>query len=321
MDGFFEALAARRCIRRASGRDGPDIIDAHFVQPDGIAAWLLGRWLRVPYTITLRGQLAWLARKRARHWLAVRAMRSAATVFSVSESLRQGALRLGQAPEHVRVMANGVNLSKFFPEDRPAARARLGLDTAGPILISVGGLTERKGFHRVIEVLPGLLEEFPRLKLLIAGGATPEGDWGPRLREQVRRLGLQDHVRFLGALAPDALRRAYSAADVFVLATRMEGWANVFLEANACGLPVVATDVGGNSEVVSSREIGIVVPFGDADALLGALRESLAREWDRRRIRQYAVSNAWETRIPILVKALHEAAGIQPPAVKNAGAS
>lgn len=243
-------------------------------------------------------------------------MTKAAMVFSVSESLRQAAIALGQAPAHVRVMANGVDLAKFFPEDKAAARAQLGLAESDPVLISVGGLTERKGFHRVIEVLPRLVKEFPRLRLLIAGGATPEGDWGQKLREQVARLRLQEHVIFLGAVAPDALRRAYSASDVFVLATRMEGWANVFLEANACGLPVVTTNVGGNAEVVGSSEVGMVLPFGDARALAEALRDSLNRDWNRSLIRQHAVNNAWETRIPVLVRSLHEAARKSVPAMK-----
>jgi teichuronic acid biosynthesis glycosyltransferase TuaC len=74
-------------------------------------------------------------------------------------------------------------------------------------------------------------------------------------------------VHFLGALPPDELKWPLSASDVFVLATRNEGWANVFLEAMACGLPVVTTDVGGNAEVVCRDELGSIVPFGDRVAL------------------------------------------------------
>jgi glycosyltransferase involved in cell wall biosynthesis len=170
------------------------------------------------------------------------------------------------------------------------------------VLVSVGTLVERKGFHRVIALLPALLVERPSLIFVIVGGAGPEGDDSARLYSQVASLGLQAHVRFAGPLAPDALREALSAADVFVLASRYEGWANVLLEAMACGLPVVATDVGGNAEVVCDPSLGRAVPLDDASALAGALAEALSRSWDRSAIRAYAESNAWESRIPALVE-------------------
>jgi teichuronic acid biosynthesis glycosyltransferase TuaC len=108
-------------------------------------------------------------------------------------------------------------------------------------------------------------------------------------------------VHFFGPVSPEQLLVPLSAANVFVLATRYEGWANVLLEAMACGLPVVATDVGGNRQVVSHAGLGRIVPFGDADALVGALQESLHIDWDRRVIRGHAESNSWEQRIPQVV--------------------
>jgi teichuronic acid biosynthesis glycosyltransferase TuaC len=110
-------------------------------------------------------------------------------------------------------------------------------------------------------------------------------------------------VHFLGALPPDELKWALSAADVFVLATRNEGWANVFLEAMACGLPVVTTDVGGNAEVVCNDELGRIVPFGDAAALQQALAEALSRNWDRAAILEYARANQWDRRVAQLLRA------------------
>jgi teichuronic acid biosynthesis glycosyltransferase TuaC len=87
-----------------------------------------------------------------------------------------------------------------------------------------------------------------------------------------------------------------------VLATANEGWANVFLEAMACGLPVITTEVGGNKEVVNTPGLGIVVPFGDSAALLAALLQGLEIVWDRPSIIQYARENAWDTRVSILVE-------------------
>ncbi|WP_019558801.1 glycosyltransferase [Thioalkalivibrio sp. ALE12] len=305
-DGFFLALGSLRLLRRLRREFRFDLIDAHFVYPDGVAARWLARWLRCPYTITLRGSLTRFAGSALHRRQINRALSAAARVFSVADSLRQDAIAWGQAPGHVQVVGNGADLARFRPEDRAAARQRLGLPQEGRFLVSVGGLTERKGFHRVIATLPELLHTQPDLHLVIAGGATPEGNNEAELREQVRTLGLEARVWFLGQVAPDDLRFVYSAGDVFVLATRFEGWANVFLEASACGLPIVTTRVGGNAEVVNSDQVGIVVPYGDHDALRGALKEALERDWDRKAILAHARENAWETRIPQLVAAFEQ---------------
>ena len=300
-DGFFMALGSWRTVRRLKRRLGVNLIDAHFAYPDGYAAGLLGRWLGLPMTLTLRGtELPHSRNLRLRSRL-VKALRAARRVFTVSESLRQLALRLGAVPGDTRVVGNGVDSEKFQPRARSEARHRLGLPEGAQVLISVGALVERKGFHRVLEILPQLVQQHPQLHYLIVGGASPEGNREAELRSQVAALGLEERVHFLGALAPAELAWPLSAADVFVLATRNEGWANVFLEAMACGLPVVTTDVGGNAEVVCRGELGMVVPFGDAAALERALERALATTWDRAAIRGYAEANTWERRVDTLV--------------------
>ena len=145
-----------------------------------------------------------------------------------------------------------------------------------------------------------MIKQFPSLRYLIVGGATGADSMEVQLRQQVADLHLENHVRFLGSMAPDDLKWPLSAADVFVLATRREGWANVFLEAMACGLPVVTTDVDGNPEVVSSDELGEIVPFGDAEALRAAITNSLKKSWDKSVIRAYAEENSWDNRIATL---------------------
>ena len=122
----------------------------------------------------------------------------------------------------------------------------------------------------------------------------------------VRALGLDDRVHFLGPLPNDRLNVPLSAADVFVLATSYEGWANVFLEAMACGLPVVTTDVGGNAQVVNDPSLGRTVPFGDQGSLQKAISEALTTPWDCLLIRAYAESNSWDRRIPLLIDAYQQ---------------
>lgn len=302
LDGLAMALCALPRLRALQRAGRLDVLDAHFGYPDGYAAALLGRWLGVPVTITMRGTETRHAGDAVLRPLLVKALLGVQRVFSVSDSLRRLALELGVPPERTRVVGNGVDLARFAPLPRQECRARLGLPDDAQVLITVGGLVERKGFHRVIELMPALRRRWPKLHYLVVGGASPEGDWSERLRDQVRQLGLDACVHFCGTVEPDGLARYLSAADVFVLATRNEGWANVLLEAMACGLPVVTTRVGGNAEVVCSDDLGALVPFGDSAALEAALDSALTRSWDRQLLRRHAEANTWDRRVEVLVE-------------------
>lgn len=311
-DGLSMAAGAWHTMRRLRDEGRADLIDAHFAYPDGYAASLLARWLRLPFTITLRGTEPRHADDPTLRPRLERALRAAALVFSVSSSLRDLAVRLGVPAERTQVVGNGVDLRNFTPMAQDEARRQLGLPAGARVLATVGGLVERKGFHRVIDCLPGLLARHPELHYLVVGGPSPEGDCSGMLRQRVHSLGLQDRVHFLGPRPPQELRVPLSAADVFVLASSNEGWANVLLEAMACGLPVVATDVGGNAEVVGREDLGIVVPFGDGAALQDALDKALRTPWDRQRIRVYAEENGWDRRVRVLVEAFRRLAPSRP---------
>lgn len=309
LDGLFMALGSLGTLRRLR-RDGAlDLIDAHFGYPDGHAASLLARWLGMPFTVTLRGVEPRIGATRIRGALMRRALKRAAAVIAVSGSLAAWARDAGVDPDRLHTVGNGVDAERFAPVERRTARAELGLPASGPVLATVGGLTERKGFHRVLDCMPSLRRRWPDLQYLIIGGASGEGDWRARLEAQVDSLGLHDCVHFLGIVDPHRLKVPLSAADAFVLATRNEGWANVLLEAMACGLPVVTTDVGGNREVVSDDTLGRVVAFGDGDALTRAMDDVLGRDWDHDAIRAHALANGWDARMETLVPLLRDAAG------------
>ena len=315
LDGLSMAVCSYPTVRRLRAGRGIQLIDAHFAHPDGEAGVRLGRWLGLPVTVTLRGtELPHSRDSRLRKRIA-RTLTSANRVFPVSESLRQLALNLGMPIDNAEVVGNGVDAARFQPVDRAEARRRLGLPDDARVLVSVGALVERKGMHRVIECLPDLLQEHPSLHYLVVGGASPEGDIGDRLKSLAASRGLADRVRFLGPVPPDDLKWPLSAADVFVLATSNEGWANVLLEAMACGLPVVTTDVGGNREVVCRPDLGIVVPAGDRDQLVSALRAGLDRKWDSARIRAYASENNWDKRVQQLVRAFRSVVARTPDPV------
>lgn len=299
-DGLFMALGSLATLYKVKRERGFDVIDAHFAYPDGDAATLLGKWFDKPVTITLRGTEVPLSRIASRRHRMLIALKRATRIFSVADALKQHVVSLGVEPSKIHVIGNGIDAEKFYPLDRQQARAGLSLPAEAPIIISVGGLVERKGFHRVIECLPGLCKKFPGLRYLIVGGASAEGDWSERLHQQVAELKLEDSVVFLGAMPSEHLKIPLSAANVFVLATRNEGWANVLLEAMACGLPVVTTKVGGNAEVVADPSVGSLVAFNDAAALQQAIEDALNKQWDVSAIIAYAKENSWDKRVSIL---------------------
>lgn len=305
VDGFAMALFSLPRARALVKAHDLNVIDVHFGYPDGVAGAYLSRWLRLPMVLTLRGKEARQAGSSLRGQL-TKALSHARRIITVSDALRDLAVTLGSPSNKLSVVGNGIDLKKFTPIDRQVARDRLGLPHSAKVLVTIGTLIERKGFHRVFEVMPSLCKNFPDLHYLVVGGSGPEGDYSQRLHSEVRRLGLLGRVHFLGSQPPEQLHVPLSAADVFVLASGYEGWANVILEAMACGLPVVATDVGGNSQVVSCAAVGEIVNYGDAEALRAALERALAKQWDPASIRAYAEANTWDRRIPQIVDLLDQ---------------
>jgi len=301
-DGWLMWRGSERCVRELHRQFHATAIDAHFLYPDGWAAARIAQRLALPCTITLRGSKdEWLI-GTDRERLLVEAMNSATKLFSVSESLKRNvAEKLGVAPQKVTVIGNGVDTHKFRPVDRIEARRRIGVSPDAEVMIGVGGLISRKGFHRVIPLIPWLRERHPRLLYLIVGGGTTQADMRGELEALARQHGVSDCVVFCGQQNPGDLSAFYSAADVFVLATEHEGWANVFLEAMACGLPIVTTRVGGNAEVVLTPTSGELVEWWNPQAFASAIDRALAHRWDREAIIAYARSNSWDFRVERLL--------------------
>lgn len=295
-DGYFMAVACRQLLRRQP-QIAFDVIDAHFTYPDGFAARHLSLWCDKPYSVTLRGtevpHLALWPHKLVRAWS------SAKQIFAVSDSLKQVAVSHGINKEKIQVVGNGVDTDIFHPVDKRQARHALGLLMTDKVLITVGGLVPRKGFHRVIECLPHMPE---RVKYIIVGGASAEGDYRQQLEQLAAEHQVAERVIFVGAKAPAELKHVLSAADVFVLASANEGWANVILEAMACGVPVVASDVGGNAEVVANEQLGSIYPFSQPEQLLPCLQQACQQEWSKTTLIQYAQANSWSQRVTVLVE-------------------
>jgi teichuronic acid biosynthesis glycosyltransferase TuaC len=305
-DGLFMAWGTAAIVKKLNISFRPTIIDAHFAYPDGFAAAHHAQKLKLPLTITLRGSKdEWLI-GTPREALLKKALQSATQLIAVSESLKKDvAQKILGTNANCIVVGNGVDLQKFLRQDKSSARQRLEIHPDAKVLISVGALVDRKGFHRVIPLLKALKQEHPNLLYLIVGGGATHGDMTETLKKLAAEHGVLENVRFCGNQLPENLKWFYSAADVFTLATEHEGWANVFLEAMACGLPVITTLVGGNSQVVAEKHLGLLSKFWDPEAFTQNLRIALQHDWDRDRIVNYAQSNSWDSRVDSLRALFH----------------
>jgi glycosyltransferase involved in cell wall biosynthesis len=294
LDGMLYAASLLPFLVRLRQQFPFDVIDVQFDYPDGVGGVLLAKLLRCPVTVTLRGSIVRLAgyplHRPQLRW----ALRAADRVVSVSRSLKETAMGIGVPGEHIRVISNGVDTERFFPTSRVSMREALGLPLDRRIVLSIGGLNEGKGHHHVIEILPALLAQHPDLLYVIVGGGQPGNTYRPVLERMIRERRLESDVLLAGERTHDEIPRWMGAADVFCLATRSEGWANVLLEALACGRPVVSTRVGGNAEIVTGEHLGLLVPYGDGPSLERSLLGALGRRWDPEALAAHARRHSWD---------------------------
>ncbi len=262
-----------------------DLIDAHYFYPDGVAAALVGQQLNKPVVITARGSDVNLISDYANpRKMILWAAQQAAALITVSAALRDKLTALGADAQKITVLRNGVDLIFFHPAERETQRAIM--DIHGPLLLSVGNLIHAKGHDITLRALALL----PHTHLAIAG----EGPEKIALQQLAAELGVTHRVSFLGNLPQSELPKYYSAADVMVLASSREGWANVLLEAMACGTPVVATSVGGTPEVITTPAAGLLMQERSPQALADAVSQLLASPPSREATRQHAAQFGWD---------------------------
>ncbi len=268
-------------------RDGLefDLIDSHYFYPDGVAAVRMARDFGKPVTITARGtDLNLLPQYPVPRRQIVWAATHAQGLITVCQALKDELIALDIPDDKIRVLRNGVDLEMFQPADRDSARETLGL--TGRTLLSVGLLIERKGHDLIVSALSRL----PDTTLLIAG----DGPERASLEKLAADEGVTDRVRFLGRVEHASLRDVYGAVDALVLASSREGWANVLLEAMACGTPVVASNVWGTPEIVADPVAGVLMANRTPNDLADAVEALFTTLPDRDATRRYAEQFSWD---------------------------
>ncbi len=283
-----------------------DLIDAQFFFPDGPAAAAIARALGLPLVIKARGSDIhyWGQRPRALSQMRA-AAHQAARLLSVSRALGRDMAELGFPQGRIAAHYTGLDHAAFRVTDRLTARRAIisQLDMAIPpvarLLVTPGALIPIKGQRLAIAALA----QVPGVHLALAG--TGEDD--TVLRQQARDQGLEGRVHFLGHVPHDMLPLLMSASDAMVLASEREGLANVWIEALACGTPIIIPDIGGAREVVMAESAGRITAR-TADAIAAAAREIFASPPDQQAVAQNAARFSWEDNAAALASHWREAA-------------
>lgn len=176
------------------------------------------------------------------------------------------------AEENYKVITNGVDIDALNSEDKKQKqkiKTNLNLDKKNPVLVSVGSLTEQKGFSSLIKAIDKLEEKYDDIFLIILGSGPKQKE----LEQLIQKLDLQQHVKLVGR--KDNVRDYLQLADVFVLSSLWEGMPNALLEAQAVGLPSVATRVSGVSEIIDNEENGVIVEPNSEGALIRGIEAIL----------------------------------------------
>ncbi|HWN44273.1 MAG TPA: glycosyltransferase family 4 protein, partial [Thermoanaerobaculia bacterium] len=261
------ALGLLRAIRKTRRFD---LVHAHWIVPNGVIAAMAGRF---PLAIGLHGSDVFLAEKPGMRRAAAWALRRSRLLTGCSPELVDRVRALGFPEERSRVIAYGVDVDTFSP-GRSDWRERLGVPADAPLVLSVGRMATKKGFHVLMEALPEILASGAHV--VLAGG----GDLLPDFRREAERFPGRLHLP--GPVLRDTLPDLYRAADLFVLPAvhdskgNVDGLPNVILEAMASGLPVVASGISGIPLAVEDGRTGLLVPERDPAALAGALQKLLA---------------------------------------------
>ena len=259
--------AIARAVAPIARQSAFDIVDAQFFYPDGPAAMRIAQPLGLPFSVKARGaDISHFGHEPASRGQLLEAAEHAAGLLAVSESMRRDMAAIGIDPGKVTVHYTGIDRARFHVDDRAAARAALGWGGV-PTILSVGALIPRKGQALVIKALPAL----PGVHYRLAGSGEEEA----RYRALATRLGVAHRVHFLGPVANSDLPIFYRAADAVVMPSESEGLANAWVEALACGTPLVISDAGGAAELVTAPAAGRIVER-TPDVIAAAVQEILA---------------------------------------------
>lgn len=246
---------------KVATRSAIDVIHAGRVLPEGFIAVLVARLLRREVIIYAHGEEITTWRQGGKFKAMVFTYKRADRIIANSEFTREELLKLGVSPERIEIIYPGVDIRRFRPNlEVTDLRASINVGDNQNLILSVGRLSRRKGFDRVISSLPELVKRGIDAHYVLIG----IGEDRDYLTALAASLGVSDRVHLIGHVASEDLPRWYNAAQVFVMPNReingdTEGFGMVFLEAAACAKPAIAGRAGGTAAAVVHEVTGLRV--------------------------------------------------------------
>lgn len=269
---FFNSI--KRTIYRANQDNPFDAVMGSWLYPDGWAANRLARAMEVPFFVKVHGtDVNRLQPGSAITRKSLVGIKGVDGIISVSAALKSRLMSLGVPDGKISVVYNGIDQKIFSPRPVNEARQLLGIDGGIPILLFVGNLKKDKGLGELASAFSELVcrQDLSNCRLVIIG----RGPFEEEFKKRLENFGVFDRCYFAGSLAPGKVALWMNAASTLCLPSYMEGVPNVILEALACGLPVVATNVGGIPELAEKSNLLQMVEPEDVDGLVNKLHISL----------------------------------------------
>jgi glycosyltransferase involved in cell wall biosynthesis len=300
--GTLYAASLAREVERRRGRY--DVLLASWAFPDGVAGVRLARRLGVPAVVKVHGSdMNIVARIPAVARALRRELPRAGRVVAVSRALADVVAGFGVCRDRIDVVLNGVDVDLFRPRDRAEARAALG-HAGDPArwLLYVGRLEPAKGILDLLEAFSRLARRRDDVRLVVVGDGSARAQC-----ERAAAGPLLGRVLVAGTRPLEEVPRWLAASHALVLPSWAEGTPNVVIEALACGRRVVATAVGGTPDLVTSAEVGELVPPRDLERLTDALARAAGAEYAPEAVARAGARHGWEESARRLEQSLREA--------------
>lgn len=289
LHGLFLFIAIWPLIKRLQRQRHFDLINTHWLFPDGVAAAWAAKRLRLPLILSAHGtDINLYLKMRLRAPQIIAALNMAAGITVVSRQHMQKLSELGVDPEKITIIGNGFDQA-FAIGDRMSSRVDLGIDINKRIIMFIGRLVPVKGLNYLLAAIAKILErDRDCLELAVIGDGPLRGEY----EREIGRLGLGKSIKLYGEKKHSEIGRWMAAADIICLPSVSEGCPTIVIEALACGRPVAAAKVGDVPYLINNDN-GVLFESKNVEQMIKAIQEALDKNWNEQAIRDSVADMTW----------------------------
>ncbi len=297
-DGYLYYKSINKFFIKMFRKGDYDLLDFHWVYPDGYAGLKWARFFGKKIVVTIRGnESICYFENSIRKRILINTLRSVDHIIAVSTDMKNKVVNeYGVDNRNVTIIPNGVDTQKFYVVEKTEAQKKCNLIPGKKYILSLCRLSKEKGLEYLLKAFS--LMNMKDCELIMVG----DGPLRAHLVNMAQQLSVADKVHFIGEVLHENARTWYNAADVYCLPSLWEGCPNVIIESIASGTPVVSTNVGGIPDLIPSDDYGFIVPPGNVAQLSVALRNALEKNWARDKIASHGSSNTWANVADRIVK-------------------